>query len=94
MKDKEINNFIRETGKMGDIWTKEQVKDVYQNVSLEEALADRQRSYDKMKDMLEETMKEESSDIELNGLSDKQIVDLLREVNQEVIQSAGIIYMW
>ena len=39
MKDKEINNFIRETGKMGDIWTKEQVKDVYQNVSLEEALA-------------------------------------------------------
>ena len=76
MKDKEINNFIRETGKMGDIWTKEQVKDVYQNVSLEE------------------TMKEESSDIELNGLSDKQIVDLLREVNQEVIQSAGIIYMW
>ena len=78
MKDKEINNFIRETGKMGDIWTKEQVKDVYQNVSLEEALADRQRS----------------SDIELNGLSDKQIVDLLREVNQEVIQSAGIIYMW
>ena len=87
MKDKEINNFIRETGKMGDIWTKEQVKDVYQNVSLEEALADRQRSY-------EETMKEESSDIELNGLSDKQIVDLLREVNQEVIQSAGIIYMW
>ena len=73
MKDKEINNFIRETGKMGDIWTKEQVKDVYQNVSLEEALADRQRSY---------------------GLSDKQIVDLLREVNQEVIQSAGIIYMW
>lgn len=49
MKDKEINNFIRETGKMGDIWTKEQVKDVYQNVSLEEALADRQRSYDKMR---------------------------------------------
>ena len=37
-------------------------------------------------------MKEESSDIELNGLSDKQIVDLLREVNQEVIQSAGIIF--
>lgn len=32
-------------------------------------------------------MKEESSDIELNGLSDKQIVDLLREVNQEVIKS-------
>ena len=53
MKDKEINNFISETGKMGDIWTKEQVKDVYQNVSLEEALADRQRSYDKMKDMLD-----------------------------------------
>ena len=53
MKDKEINNFIRETGKMGDIWTKEQVKDVYHNVSLEEALADRQRSYDKMKDMLD-----------------------------------------
>ena len=53
MKDKEINNFIRETGKMGDIWTKEHVKDVYQNVSLEETLADRQRSYDKMKDMLD-----------------------------------------
>ena len=94
MKDKEINNFIRETGKMGDIWTKEQVKDVYQNVSLEEALADRQRSYEGHAWLDEETMKEESSDIELNGLSDKQIVDLLREVNQEVIQSAGIIYMW
>ena len=47
-------------------------------------------------------MKEESSDIELNGYEgeraaiagNKQIVDLLREVNQEVIQSAGIIYMW
>ncbi len=52
MKDTELDNFIRETGKVGDIWTKEQVKDVYQNVSLEEALADRQKSYDKMRNML------------------------------------------
>ena len=52
MKDTELDNFIRETGKVGDIWTKEQVKDVYPNVSLEEALADRQKSYDKMRNML------------------------------------------
>lgn len=44
--------FIRETGKVGDIWTKEQVIDVYQNTSLEAALAERQKSYDKMRNII------------------------------------------
>ncbi|MFR1061637.1 MAG: hypothetical protein ACLSEY_14710 [Enterocloster sp.] len=77
MKDKEINNFIRETGKWVISGRKSRSK-MYTRIPLEEALADRQRSYDKMKDMLtdEETMKEESSDIELEWTTDKQIVDL------------------
>ena len=57
MKDKEINNFIRETGKMGDIWTKEQVKRCIPECFIGGALADRQRSYDKMKDMLDKMKK-------------------------------------
>lgn len=41
MKKKEIAVFIEEMESIGDIWTPEQVKDVYGDSSLGEALADR-----------------------------------------------------
>ncbi len=37
----EINEFIEEMEDIGDVWTKEQVKDVYGDCSLEDALAER-----------------------------------------------------
>lgn len=41
MKKKDVGIFIEEMESIGDIWTPEQVMDVYGGVSLEEALADR-----------------------------------------------------
>ena len=41
MNKKEINEFIEEMQSIGDIWTKEQVKQVYGNKTLEEALSER-----------------------------------------------------
>ena len=41
MKEIEINTFIEEMEMIGDEWMSEKVKDVYGNVSLEEALKDR-----------------------------------------------------
>lgn len=41
MKKKEIEMFIEEMESIGDVWTPEQVEDVYGNYSLSEALADR-----------------------------------------------------
>ena len=52
MKETEADIFIRETGKVGDIWTKEQVMDVYQDVSLEAALAERQKSHDRIGEII------------------------------------------
>ena len=46
MKEIEINTFIEEMEMIGDKWTLEQVKDVYGNVSLEEALKDRKSILD------------------------------------------------
>ena len=37
----EIDTFIETTGEFGDVWTVEQVQDVYGDKSLDEALADR-----------------------------------------------------
>ena len=53
MKETEADIFIRETGKVGDVWTKEQVMDVYQGVPLVTALAERQKSYDRIIRLLE-----------------------------------------
>ena len=52
MKETEADIFIRETGKVGDVWIKEQVMDVYQDVSLEAALAERQKSYDRIGEII------------------------------------------
>ena len=42
----EIDTFIETTGEFGDVWTVEQVQDVYGDKSLDEALADRRASYE------------------------------------------------
>lgn len=44
MTKKEIEIFIEEMESIGDMWTPEQVRDVYGNTSLSEALADRKGS--------------------------------------------------
>ena len=44
MKKKDINKFIEEMEEIGDVWTPEQVEDVYGDTSLEDALADRKSS--------------------------------------------------
>lgn len=44
MNSTEINTFIEEMEQIGDAWTREQVKDVYGDYTLEDALADRKAS--------------------------------------------------
>lgn len=46
MTDIEINEFIDTMGQIGDLWTKEQVQDVYGDYTLEDALAERQSLVD------------------------------------------------
>lgn len=44
MKKQDVTNFIEEMESIGDIWTPEQVNDVYGDCTLDEALADRKSS--------------------------------------------------
>ena len=44
MKKKDIDAFIEEMESIGDEWTPEQVKDVYGNSTLDDALTDRKSS--------------------------------------------------
>ena len=46
MNKQEINEFIEKMKEVGDVWTEEQVNDVYGASSFEDALADRQSSLD------------------------------------------------
>lgn len=46
MNRQEINEFIEKMEEVGDVWTEEQVNDVYGDSSFEDALADRQSSLD------------------------------------------------
>ena len=48
MNKQEINEFIEKMKEVGDVWTEEQVNDVYGDSSFEDALADRQSSLDHM----------------------------------------------
>lgn len=48
----EIDTFIETTGEFGDVWTVEQVQDVYGDKSLDEALADRRVSYEHMSNII------------------------------------------
>ena len=52
MKKKEIAEFIEEMETIGDVWTPEQVKDVYGDTSLDDALADRKASIGTFFDIL------------------------------------------
>ena len=52
MNKQEINEFIEKMEEVGDVWTEEQVNDVYGDSSLEDALADRQSSLDHMSDII------------------------------------------
>lgn len=48
----EINTFIETMEEIGDIWTPEQVEDVYGDKTLDEALADRKSACDKLGDII------------------------------------------
>ena len=47
----EINTFIETMEEFGDIWTADQVEEVYGNSTLKEAIADRKSSHEKMADL-------------------------------------------
>ncbi len=51
----EIDTFIETTGEFGDVWTIEQVQDVYGDKTLSEALADRRASYEHMASIIGNT---------------------------------------
>ena len=48
----EINTFIETMEGFGDIWTADQVEEVYGNNTLDEAIADRRSSHEKMADLI------------------------------------------
>ena len=48
----EINTFIETMEEFGDIWTADQVEEVYGNSTLKEAIADRKSSHEKMADLI------------------------------------------
>ena len=52
MKRSEIAEFIESMEEIGDNWTEEQVEDVYVDMSLKEALADRKDSVGRMIDII------------------------------------------
>ena len=48
----EINTFIETMEEFGDIWTADQVEEVYGSSTLDEAIADRRSSHEKMADLI------------------------------------------
>lgn len=48
----EINIFIETMEEFGDIWTADQVEEVYGSSTLKEAIADRKSSHEKMADLI------------------------------------------
>lgn len=48
----EINTFIETMEEIGDIWTPEQVEDIYGDKTLDEALADRKSACNKLGDII------------------------------------------
>lgn len=48
----EINTFIETMEEFGDIWTADQVEEVYGSSALKEAIADRKSSHEKMADLI------------------------------------------
>lgn len=52
MTNAEIQTFIETMEEFGDIWTEDQVKDVYGEHTLEYAINDRKEAHSKMADIL------------------------------------------
>lgn len=52
----EINTFIETMEEFGDIWTADQVEEVYGSSTLKEAIADRKSSHEKMADLIGEVI--------------------------------------
>ena len=48
----EINTFIETMEEFGDVWTADQVEEVYGNSTLDEAITDRRSSHEKMADLI------------------------------------------
>ena len=48
----EINTFIETMEVFGDVWTADQVEEVYGSNTLDEAIADRRSSHEKMADLI------------------------------------------
>lgn len=56
MQEHEMDIFIKITGNYGDIWTKDQVRETYRNVSLAEALNERKKSYSKIANIIHDVI--------------------------------------
>lgn len=52
MKQSEISEFIERMEELGDIWTEDQVRDVYGDVSLKEALSSRMENISTFADII------------------------------------------
>jgi len=52
MKKQDIAEFIEEMEAIGDIWTPEEVENVYSDSTLDEALADRKSSHEFVFDII------------------------------------------
>ena len=48
----EINTFIETMEEFGDVWTADQGEEVYGSNTLDEAIADRRSSHEKMADLI------------------------------------------
>ena len=59
MNKQEINEFIEKMKEVGDVWTEEQVNDMYGDSSFEDALADRQSSLDHLSDIINKSINKE-----------------------------------
>lgn len=57
MTEAEVNEFIAIMAEYDDIWTEEQVMDAYGKRSLEDALAERKKEIEIMKDTFERILK-------------------------------------
>ena len=56
MNKKDIDAFIEEMEEIGDVWTPEEVEDVYGDTSLEDALADRKSAMGTFFDIIDQVI--------------------------------------
>ena len=56
MTKQEIREFIEIMEEIGDVWTEDQVEDVYGNMSLEEAVRDRKASLGTFFDIIDKVI--------------------------------------